>query len=100
MSMTESETRPMSDGRSSPSERYPTARVFRETKPSFMTTEFWAMLVGVVAVVVIYNASSDASLDLFRASLLATILAVGYMVSRGFAKAGSHDDRRDSSDRR
>jgi hypothetical protein len=67
-------------------------RELRETKPSFMTTEFWAMLVGVVAIVVIYNAAADTSLNLFRASLLATSLAVGYMVSRGLAKAGSNDD--------
>ena len=67
-------------------------REFRETKPSFMTTEFWAMLIGVVALVVIYNTADDTSLNLFRASTLATILAVGYMVSRGLAKAGSHDD--------
>jgi hypothetical protein len=71
-------------------------REFRETKPSFMTTEFWAMLIGVVAIVVIYNASADTSLNLFRASLLATTLAIGYMVSRGLAKAGSHDDHWDS----
>jgi hypothetical protein len=67
-----------------------------------MTTEFWAMLAGIVALVVIYNASADRSLDLFRASLLATLIAVGYIVSRGLAKAGSHDDvwedsRRDRS---
>jgi hypothetical protein len=67
-------------------------REFRETKPSFMTTEFWAMLVGVVALVVTYNVAEDGSLNLFRTSLLATILAVGYIVSRGVAKAGSHDD--------
>ena len=66
-------------------------RELRETKPSFMTTEFWAMLIGVVAIVVIYNAAADTSLNLFRASLLATSLAVGYMISRGLAKAGSHD---------
>ncbi len=75
-------------------------RAFRETKPSFMTTEFWAMLVGVAALVVIYNTSRDTSLDLFRASLLATMLAVGYMVSRGLAKAGSRDTRIDEYDRR
>ena len=95
MSMTESESRSRSrDGRTSAAEGHP-ERVFRETKPSFATTEFWAMLVGVVAVVVIYSASRDASLDLFRASLLATTLAVGYMVSRGLAKAGSRDVRTD-----
>jgi hypothetical protein len=68
-------------------------RVARETKPSFMTTEFWAMLVGIVAIAVIYNASDDPSLNLFRASLLATLMAVAYMASRGLAKAGSRDDR-------
>ena len=65
----------------------------RETKPSFMTTEFWAMLIGIGALVVIYNASHDPSLNLFRASLLATLMAVAYMASRGLAKAGSRDDR-------
>jgi hypothetical protein len=68
-------------------------RIARETKPSFMTTEFWAMLVGVLAIVVIYNASRDASLNLFRASLLATLMAVAYIASRGLAKAGSRDER-------
>ncbi len=99
MSMTESESRSTSrSGRDSRADRY-LAPVLRETKPSFMTTEFWAMLVGVIAVAVIYNASHDASLDLFRASLLATVLAVGYMVSRGLAKAGSRDVRTGDNDR-
>jgi len=74
-------------------------RTFRETKPSFMTTEFWAMVVGIVALIVIYNGSADLSLDLFRASLLCTVLAVGYFVSRGLAKAGSHDDYYSDDDR-
>jgi len=63
----------------------------RETKPSRLTTEFWAMLAGIIAIVVIYNASADRSLDLFRAATLATILAVGYFVSRGLAKSGTTD---------
>lgn len=67
--------------------------VARETKPSFMTTEFWAMLIGVGALAVIYNASDDPSLDLFRVSLLATLMAVAYIASRGLAKAGSRDER-------
>jgi hypothetical protein len=57
-----------------------------------MTTEFWAMLAGIVALVVIYNAATDASLNLFRACTLATVLATGYIVSRGIAKAGSRDE--------
>ncbi len=65
----------------------------RETKPSLMTTEFWAMLVGIVAVVVIYNASADTSFNLWRAMVVGTAIAIGYMISRGLAKAGSHDDK-------
>ena len=68
----------------------------RETKPSFMTTEFWAMLVGVVAIAVIYNASADRSLNLFRAAALATTLAVGYFLSRGLAKSGTTDRTHDA----
>jgi hypothetical protein len=68
-------------------------RELRETKPSFATTEFWAMIVGVIAVVVIYNAASDTSFNLWRAMTVGTALAVGYMISRGLAKAGSHDDQ-------
>ena len=66
----------------------------RETKPSFMTTEFWAMILGIVALVVIYNmADEPSSLSLWRATLLGTVLATGYIVSRGFAKSGSSDRR-------
>jgi hypothetical protein len=79
-------TAPVRSTRSTP------VRDLRETKPSFMTTEFWAMLAGIVGIAVIYNASADASLNLFRACLLGTVIATGYIVSRGFAKAGSHDD--------
>jgi hypothetical protein len=56
-----------------------------------MTTEFWAMLLGVAAMVVIYNAAADISLSLWRACLLGTVLAASYIVSRGIAKSGSRD---------
>ena len=68
---------------------------WRETKPSPKTTELWFTIAGILALVVIYNASSDASLNLFRACLLGTVMAAAYVVSRGFAKAGSHDDDHD-----
>ena len=64
----------------------------RETKPSPKTTELWAMIGAVVVLTVIYNASADLSLNLFRACLLGTIVAAAYIVSRGLAKAGSRDD--------
>jgi len=64
-----------------------------ETKASFKTTELWAAIVGVVALIIVYNASSDLSLDLFRACLLATILGAAYIISRGIAKSGSRSER-------
>ena len=59
------------------------------------TTGFRLMVVGVAVLAVVYNASHDASLNLWRACLLGTVIAAAYIVSRGFAKAGSHDDDRD-----
>ena len=69
-----------------------------ETKASFKTTELWAAIIGVVLLVVVYNASSDLSLDLFRACLLCTVLGAAYVVSRGFAKSGSRPERSDWDD--
>ena len=91
MSMTDQATNGHTEMQSRPTEAFTTRR--RETKLFAKTSEFWAMLVGVIAVAAIYNAAADTSLDLFRASLLATILGTAYIVSRGFAKAGARDDR-------
>ena len=66
-----------------------------ETKPSFRSTELWAAIIGVVALIVVYNASADLSLDLFRACLLCTVLGAAYIVSRGFAKSGSRPEHAD-----
>jgi len=94
MSMTESrQARSSSANTTSDGIGVSRERAFRETKPSFMTSEFWAMIAGIVVVAVVYNVSNDSSLNLFRASLLATVLAAGYIVSRGFAKSGSRDGR-------
>jgi len=60
-----------------------------ETKPSFLTTEFWAAVGGVVALIVVYNVAADTSLDLWGVSLLCTLLGMAYIVSRGLAKSGS-----------
>ncbi len=86
-------------GRTSDSFRERT-RSISETKPSFATTEFWMTLIGVAALIVVYNAADDASLDLWRTCLLATILGAAYMVSRGFAKSGSHRGRWTETDDR
>jgi hypothetical protein len=75
-------------------------RLSSETKHSLKTTEFWAM-VAVVAGILIASwivgqgdGNGNSAVDAFpaqRAWLYVAIVAVGYMVSRGLAKAGSRD---------
>ena len=70
-----------------------TSRVTRdETKPSFLTTEFYAM-VGAIAAILVAAAQAD-NFEAPRAWTLVAAVAIGYMVSRGLAKSGSsHRDR-------
>jgi hypothetical protein len=66
-----------------------------ETKASFLTTEFWAM-VGSIAAILVAAAQAD-NFDAPRAWTLVAAVVIGYMVSRGLAKSGSaHRDRDDS----
>jgi choline-glycine betaine transporter len=74
-------------------------RSLRETKPSFMTTEFWAMVAGLVALVVLYNVTDNPDMTLWRTCLLMTVIASAYIVSRGWAKSGSHADHWESDNR-
>ena len=67
-----------------------------ETKWSLLTTEFWAM-VGLILAILVAAAVSD-SLGDRRAWLLVTIVGTGYIVSRGIAKAGT--DHRPAGGRR
>ena len=63
-----------------------------ETKVSFLTTEFWAM-VGVIAALLVAAQQAD-NFDAPRAWTLVAAVAIGYMISRGLAKSGSdHRDR-------
>ena len=62
-------------------------RGYAETKPSLKTTELVAFIV-VVAAVLIASAIDD-TLDGRGAWTLVTALTIGYMLSRGIAKAGS-----------
>ena len=64
-----------------------TRRTSDETKLSLKTTEFWAM-VGIIAAILIASAVSD-SLGDVRAWTLVAAVAIGYMISRGLAKSGS-----------
>jgi hypothetical protein len=58
-----------------------------ETKWALLTTEFWAMLVLILATL-IAAAVSD-SLGDVRAWTLVAVIGTGYIVSRGIAKAGA-----------
>jgi hypothetical protein len=75
------------------------ARLTTETKQAFKTTEFWAMVGLIVAVLIASRVVGDDNgnergVDQFpavRAWLYVTIIGAAYMVSRGLAKAGSRD---------
>jgi hypothetical protein len=65
-----------------------------ETKASFKTTEFFAYLAAVAAVLIaagLVDNANDGGLGAKQAWLYVTLLTVGYMVSRGLAKAGSRE---------
>ena len=72
-------------------ERAPVRSELDETKASFQTTELWAFLAAVIGVW-LTTQRLDA-VEAWDALRLISALAIGYMVSRGLAKAGSrHSD--------
>ena len=71
-----------------------TRRLVTETKAAFKTTEFFAfvaVLVGILISAAVVDQSDAGGLGAKQAWLYATILTVGYMVSRGLAKSGSRE---------
>jgi hypothetical protein len=62
-------------------------RTHDETKHALKTTEFFAM-VGVIAAILVASAISDTLGDR-RAWTLVAAVAIGYMISRGLAKSGT-----------
>ena len=62
-------------------------RTTDETKSAFKTTEFFAM-VGIIGAILIAAAVSDSFGDR-RAWTLVAAVAIGYMISRGLAKSGT-----------
>ena len=71
-----------------------TRRLSTETKAGFKTTEFFAyiaVLVGILIAAAVVDESNGGGFGARQAWLYATILTVGYMVSRGLAKSGSRD---------
>lgn len=84
-------------------------RLTTETKQAFKTTEFWAMVGVIVAILIsaaVINGGDTEGTDEFiarNAWLYVSIVASAYIVSRGLAKAGSSEpyseDRDDRSQR-
>jgi hypothetical protein len=79
----------------------PARRLSTETKAAFKTTEFFAyvaVLAGVLIAGAIADQSDAGGLGARQVWLYATILTVGYLLSRGLAKSGSRDPYWDDSD--
>ena len=79
-------------------------RLATETKQAFKTTEFWAMVVVIVGILVSAAAikGGDNGTDEFiarNAWLYVSIVAAGYMISRGLAKSGVRDPYTDDDSR-
>jgi hypothetical protein len=68
-------------------------RLASETKQAFKTTEFWAMLGAIVAILI--AGAVDEGLGARNAWLYVAIVAAAYMISRGLAKSGSSEPRTD-----
>jgi hypothetical protein len=79
------------EGREYRSDRVPRRVGWAETKPSFLTTEFYAMITVIVATI-IAGESNNSWDDRWVWQVIGAI-AIGYMISRGLAKSGSVDRR-------
>jgi uncharacterized membrane protein len=80
-------------------------RLATETKQAFKTTEFWAMVVVIVGILVSAAAikgGDTAGTDEFvarQAWLYVAIVAGSYFISRGLAKSGSSEPYSEDDDR-
>ena len=81
-------------------------RFATETKQAFKTTEFWAMVALVVAILasaMLIKGGDSGGTDEFiarQAWLYVAILGAGYFISRGLAKSGSREPYSDEPDDR
>lgn len=71
-------------------------RLTTETKAFFKTSEWWTYLAIVIAILIAGNSieGEEGGGDFFAADkvwLYVTLLTIGYMISRGIAKAGVRD---------
>lgn len=77
-------------------------RLTTETKQFFKTSEFGAYVLVVLGILIAANSiEAEGGNDYFTADkawLYITILTIGYMLSRGFAKSGVRDPYDSDSD--
>lgn len=66
-------------------------RISTETKSSYKTTELIAYVVAVIAVLIASAVTDTSDFGTQEAWFYVTLLTIGYMVSRGLAKAGSRE---------
>jgi len=66
-----------------------------ETKSAYKTTELIFYLLAVLGVLIASAIVTDASFGADHAWRYVTYLTVGYLISRGLAKAGSREPYRD-----
>ena len=82
------------DTRGAVAPRRQVRRLSTETKADFKTTEFFAfiaVLVGILIAGAVVDSADAGGYGARQVWLYATILTVGYMVSRGLAKSGSRE---------
>ena len=69
-----------------------------ETKPSFKTTELIAYVVAVIGGLVASAMVDKSDFGTQEAWFYVTLLTIGYMISRGLAKAGSYEKEHHTTD--
>ena len=62
-----------------------------ETRRAWMTTEFWMAIAMAAAVIVAAYKNNGVNLGIDQAWALGSGIIAFYLLSRGIAKAGSHD---------
>jgi hypothetical protein len=85
---------PDRDNHGATAPRPATRRLSTETKAAFKTTEFFAyvaVLAGILIAGALVDSSDAGGYGARQVWLYATILTVGYLLSRGLAKSGSRD---------
>ena len=88
-------TRATTDNTGAPQVHRTETRESTETKSAYKSTELIIYALAVLGVLIASAIVSDASFGADHAWRYVTYLTVGYMISRGLAKAGSREPYRD-----